>query len=124
VLAEYTAHDGDFAEVARKIISKAIKSRIKTSYIKENYSFTFFSDDEFTFLVMTDSSTSKSKTYTYLDELADTFYNDYQKNNSGNWNAEFTLKIKDLMVFFEKIRINEVNLFRKVLKKCRKKMIN
>ena len=102
VLAEYTAHDGDFPEVARKIISKATKSRTKTSYIKENYSFTFFSDDEFTFLVMTDSSTTKSKTYSYLDELADIFYNDYQKSNSGNWNAEFTLKIKNLMVFFEK----------------------
>jgi len=100
VLAEYTAHDGDFPEIARKIISKATKSRLKTSYIKENYSFTFFSDDEFTFLVMTEISTTKSKSYAFLDELANTFYNDYGKTNSSNWNAEFTLKIKELMVSF------------------------
>ena len=100
VLAEYTAHDGDFPEISRKIISKAVKSRLKTSYIKENYSFTFFSDDEFTFLVMTNDSTTKQKIYSYLDELANIFYNDYQKSNSRTWNAEFTLKIKELMVIF------------------------
>lgn len=99
VLSEYTAHDGDFPEIARKIISKANKSKIKTSYIKENFSFTFFSDGEFTFLVMTDSGTNKAKAYGFLDELASIFYSDHSKsNNDSNWNAEFTLKIKELMV--------------------------
>lgn len=104
VLAEYTDHDGDFPEISRKIIAKASKSGIKTSYIHNNYSFTFFSDEEFTFLVMTDDSTSKLKTYAFLDELANLFYNDYSKTtNNSNWNAEFTLKMKDLMVLHGKL---------------------
>lgn len=113
ILAEYTAHDGDFPEIARKIIAKAVNSRIKTSYIKENYSFTFFSDDEFTFLVMSDSETTKSKVYGYLDELANCFYADYGgKNNKNNWNAEFTLRMRDLMVFIKIIyHIDEIKSF-------------
>ena len=106
VLAEYTAHDGDFPEIARKIIAKATKTHLKTAYIKENYSFTFFSDDEFTFLVMTDLTTSKSKNYAFLDELANAFYEESGKTNNSNWNAEFTLKIKNLMVKFNNLREN------------------
>lgn len=96
-----------FQKSPEKLLQKLPKTHLKTAYIKENYSFTFFSDDEFTFLVMTDLTTSKSKSYAFLDELANTFYEESGKTNNSNWNAEFTLKLKNLMVNINNLRENK-----------------
>jgi hypothetical protein len=103
VLAEYTSYDGDFPQIARKIIAKTPRTKQKKTYVKENYSFTFCSEDEFTFLCMTEMNTSKEIIYKFLDSLTTLFYNDYQKhddskNTGTSWAAQFSTNMKALMV--------------------------
>lgn len=97
VLAEYTAHDGDFPQIARKLLVKSEKTPIKKAYIKENYLFTLFTEGDFTFMVMTDSQISRKKIHEYLDCLANLFYIKYS-NEKNNNPAHLTQIIKNLMV--------------------------
>ena len=63
-----------------------------------------FTEDEFTFLCMTDVESIKENTIKFLNKLADTFYQDKPNqeenlNFSGkSWGAHFSSIIKDLIV--------------------------
>ena len=100
VLAEYTPHDGDFPSLARRILVKSSGSKTKTSFTKDDFTFTFFSEDEFTFLCMTKADVSREVQHKFLDELAGQFHAKYKKDdNSGkSWTAVLTLIIKELIV--------------------------
>ena len=54
ILAEYTDKDGNFPRVAKKLIAKAEKTMVKKTYTKREYCFTLFTEDEFSFLCMTE----------------------------------------------------------------------
>ena len=96
VLAEYTTHDGDFPEIARKLLAKTPKSPIKKTFVKENYSFTIFSIKNYSFLVLTDSKTSRGKTHKFLDILSEICTDEkHEKNNNS---AQLTVQLKNLMV--------------------------
>lgn len=99
VLAEYTPYDGDFPTVARKILVKAERTKTKKTLGKENFAFTLFSEEEFTFLCMTKYSTPREVAFKFLDQLAQVFYSEQKKqDDSRSWNAHFSLKMKELMV--------------------------
>ena len=103
VLAEYTSYDGDFPQMARKVLSKSPRSKLKKTYVKDGYAFTFFSEDEFTFFCMNPTNIGRDITYKFLDRLANLFYSDYDKttdtdNESTSKTAKFTGQIKNLMV--------------------------
>jgi vesicle-associated membrane protein 7 len=96
ILAEYTTHDGDFPEIARKLLAKTPKSPIKKTFLKENYSFTIFSIKDFSFLVLTDSKTSRGKTHRFLDALSEICVD--EKNEKNRNSAQLTVLLKKLMV--------------------------
>ena len=101
VIAEYTSHDGDFPEMARKILSKTKNTNNKKCFIKGNYTFTFCSEEEFTFCCLTENSTSKEIAFKFLDNLAETFFDENTKNNirtSQSSTAFLTILIKNLIV--------------------------
>ena len=98
VLAEYTPYDGDYPSLARKILAKSPRSNTKTTLSKDDYAFSFFSDNEFTFLCMNKTTVSKDVTYKFLDELAETFFSKHGRNEGQSWSAKFTLNIKELIV--------------------------
>jgi hypothetical protein len=99
ILAEYTSFDGDFPTVARKILAKAEKSKMKKTMWKDNFAFTFFSEDEFTFLCMTKTSVSREISFKFLDRLAQLFYSERRKqDDTKSWSAHFSVKMKQLMV--------------------------
>eukprot|EP01017_Pseudomicrothorax_dubius_P029513 TRINITY_DN3592_c0_g2_i3.p1 TRINITY_DN3592_c0_g2~~TRINITY_DN3592_c0_g2_i3.p1 ORF type:complete len:224 (+),score=56.98 TRINITY_DN3592_c0_g2_i3:153-824(+) len=101
VLAEFTNVDGDFPTVARKLIAKSAKSKLKKTMLRENYAFTYFNEDEFTFLCMTESTFSRETTSKFLDALANAFYSEYDQGNSEakgkSLATHFTGVIKKLM---------------------------
>ena len=45
-------------------------------FTKGNYSFSLFTEDNFTFLVMSDSDTKKDNALHFLENLSDTFFTD------------------------------------------------
>ena len=101
ILAEYTPHDGDFPELARKILLKSQHTREKRSLIRDDYTFTFFSEKEFTFLCMTKSQVAREVSYKFLDEMSNSFF--VKQSRSANdpkesMSAQFTVVIKDLIV--------------------------
>lgn len=102
VLAEYTSYDGDFPQFARKVIAKSPRNKSKKTFTKENLSFTFFSDDEFTFLCLTSTSVPRETSYKFLDTMASEFFSDYYKQGvrdaNTSWAAKFSIRIKELMV--------------------------
>ncbi len=98
VLAEYTSSDGDFPFIARKIVVKAEKSKMKKTMWKDNLAFTLFSQDDFTFLCMTETRISREISFKFLDDLAQLFYSEQKKqDDSKSWNAYFSRKMKELM---------------------------
>eukprot|EP01016_Furgasonia_blochmanni_P020671 TRINITY_DN2308_c0_g3_i2.p1 TRINITY_DN2308_c0_g3~~TRINITY_DN2308_c0_g3_i2.p1 ORF type:complete len:238 (-),score=45.13 TRINITY_DN2308_c0_g3_i2:206-871(-) len=106
VLAEYTNYDGDFPQVARKLIAKTEKSRTKKTFLKDNYAFTFFSEDEFTFLCMTEKEYNRESGHKFLNKLANSFYSNYERDDAESgrpksggmsWSALFSKEIKKLM---------------------------
>lgn len=100
VLAEYTPFDGDFPTVARRILVSSPKSKSKKSHYTQNYVFSMFTEDEFSFLCVNQNNISKELTFKYLDQLAELFYSEQKKqDDSKSWNAHFSGKIKQLMVF-------------------------
>ena len=103
VLAEYTPYDGDYPSLARKIPAKSPKTQSKTTLSKDDYAFSFFSDNDFTFLCMNKTNVSKDVTYKFLDELSESFFSKHGKNDAPgqNWTAKFTLNIKQLIVSIE-----------------------
>lgn len=102
VLAEYTNHDGDFPTFSRKLIAKSQKTATKKTLLKENFAFTYFNQEDFTFLCMTDTSFSREVTYKFLDDLSNNFYIKYNdtSDNDGksSWATTFTVTIKKLIV--------------------------
>jgi hypothetical protein len=99
ILAEYTSYDGDFPGLARKILAQTPKSKSKKTYTKDNYSFTLFSDNEFTFLCLNKSAVPREISYRFLDQLAELFFSEQRKqDDSRSWNAFFSGKIRLLIV--------------------------
>jgi hypothetical protein len=102
VLAEYTVYKGDFTTLARKILSQSKISKSKKSYIKDGYTFTYFSEDDFTFLCLNKVNVSKDITYRFLDHLAELFFSNQGKYDQAatikTWGAYFSKKIKELIV--------------------------
>ena len=49
---------------------------VKKTFTKGDFQFSLFTEDNFTFLCMTESNVSKGSTFKFLDNLADTFYTD------------------------------------------------
>jgi len=114
VLAEFTSFDGDFPQMARKVLAKSPRSKLKKTYVKEGYAFTFFSEDEFTFFCMNPTDVGRDITYKFLDKLANMFYSDYdktdeknQKSDGASWSAKFSNLIKNLMDEFQKAGEND-----------------
>ena len=101
VLVEYTSHDGDYSSIARKILVKSQKNHNKTTLSKNEFAFTFFSQDEFTFLCISKTNASREKAHKFLDQLAKTFFSNHSKkdaNSAQSWTAQFTKMIKELIV--------------------------
>jgi hypothetical protein len=99
VLAEYTSFDGDFPSLARKILVKSQKSKSKKSFYKDNYVFTLFTEEEFTFLCLNMNTVSKEISYKFLDQIAEIFYSEQRKqDDTKSWSAHFSVKIKKIMV--------------------------
>lgn len=102
VLAEYTSYDGDFPSVARRILSKFERTKHKKTLSKEEYSFTLFSDEDFTFLCMNKCQVPKEVSYRFLDDMASSFFSKHRKNEdkeAQSGTAQFTVSIKDLIVY-------------------------
>ena len=76
ILAEYTNHDGDFPNIARRILAKSQKTKSKTTYHKDDFAFVFFTEDDFTFLCMNKSSLPRETSYKFVDQLAELFYSE------------------------------------------------
>lgn len=104
ILSEYTAFKGDFTALAQKILTQSKTSKSKKSFTKDGYVFTFFSEDDFTFLCLNKTNVSRDVTYRFLDHLAELFFSNHGKYDHSStmkaWGATFSIKIKDLLVKF------------------------
>jgi len=102
VLAEYSQYKGDFTNTARKIITQCKPSKTKKVYVKEGGVYTFFSEDDFTFLCLSKMNTSQDITYHFLDQLAELFFSNqgrYEQNSTiKSFGGYFSKKIKELIV--------------------------
>jgi len=102
VLAEYSEYKGDFSQTARKIITQCKPSKQKMAYVKEGCVFTFFSEDDFTFLSLCKINTSRELIYHFLDQLAELFFSNqgkYEQNSTvKSFGGYFSKKIKELIV--------------------------
>lgn len=107
VLAEYTPYDGDYPSLARKILARSARSQAKTTLSKDDYAFSFFSDNEFTFLCMNKVNVPKEVTYKFLDELSESFFSKHGRNEEQSWTAKFTLTIKQLIEKYEGKKPND-----------------
>lgn len=102
ILAEYSAYKGDFSSLSRKILTQTKPSKTKKSFVKEGYIFTFFSEDDFTFLSLTKANVSAGITYRFLDQLAELFFSNKGKYDQSAtikaWGTYFSKQIKELIV--------------------------
>lgn len=105
ILSEYTAFKGDFTALAQKILAHSKPSKLKKSFTKDGYVFTFFSEDDFTFLCLNKTNVSRDVVYRFLDQLAEIFFSNHGKYDHNStmqaWGNTFSLKIKTLLVQFK-----------------------
>ena len=68
VLSEYTAYVGNFMQLLRVILQKKKKNEIKTEIEYDNYKITFFSEDNITFLLLSEGVSSKAA-FAFLNDV-------------------------------------------------------
>ena len=68
VLSEYTAYVGNFMQLLRVILQKMKKNEIKTEIEYDNYKITFFSEDNITFLLLSEGVSSKAA-FAFLNDI-------------------------------------------------------
>lgn len=68
VLSEYTAYVGNFMQLLRVILQKKKKNEIKTEIEYDNYKITFFSEDNITFLLLSEGVSSKAA-FAFLNDI-------------------------------------------------------
>lgn len=68
VLSEYTTYVGNFMQLLRVILQKKKKNEIKTEIEYDNYKITFFSEDNITFLLLSEGVSSKAA-FAFLNDV-------------------------------------------------------
>jgi len=102
ILAEYSTFEGSFTTLAQRIIAQSKPSKSKKVIVKEGCSFTFFSEDDFTFLCLTKFNVPKDITYRFLDQLAELFFSNHakfeQNSTIKSFGTQFSKIIQELIV--------------------------
>ena len=57
IIADYSSKKGDFEQIALKLLQKSAKTEAKKSYDQFGYQFTFFNQEDYQFLCMTETET-------------------------------------------------------------------
>ncbi len=102
ILAEYSPYKEDFAFRAKKLLSQSQPNTIKKQFVFDGCLYTYFTEDDFTFLCLSKTNTSKEFINHFLDNLAELFFSNqgkYEHNASiKSFSGYFSKKIKDLIV--------------------------
>ena len=103
VLAEYSAYKGEFVSTARRLLTQSKIAKSKRSFVRENYVFTYFAEDEFTFMCMNRIDVPKDITCRFLDQLAELFFSNHGKYDQSStikaWGLSVSQMIKELIVY-------------------------
>lgn len=103
VIAEYSPYEEDFSSIAQKILMKNQSSSQKKIVSKEGYAFSYFSENNFTFLCLTKTDVPKHVAFKFLDTLTESFFCKYGKTYDNekkmSQSAQITLILKQLMVY-------------------------
>ena len=103
VLAEYSAYKGDFLSTARRLLTQSKITKSKRNFVRDNYVFTYFAEDDFTFMCLNRTDVPKDVTYRFLDQLAELFFSNHgkydQTSTIKSWGASVSKMIRDLIVY-------------------------
>jgi hypothetical protein len=69
VLAEYTSTQGNFPAVTRVLLGKIPTNDSRMSYVYDKHVFHYIVDQGITFLCMSDDSTKRRITFSFLDDI-------------------------------------------------------
>lgn len=92
ILAEYSSFEGDYSQTAEKLISQSAPSDVLKTYTQGNKIYSFFSENEYTYLCKSDATFGRELSYAFLRDMQKS-YTDKYKNKA----ATFAQEIRRLM---------------------------
>lgn len=92
ILADYSAYIDDFSEIARKLIGQNPQSSVMKTYTQGHRVFSFFSDDDLTFMCVSEQGLSRETSHQFLKTMQQLFIPKYSDKA-----ALFASEIKNLV---------------------------
>ena len=115
VLAEYTEYKGNFETISRTLMKKVQQNHRATFSYEDAYFFHYINEKNLTYMCMTDNNYPRECAFKFLEELKDTFLNQYKPPQIDNaisysFNDSFGPVIKDKISYFNKNLDKDDNL--------------
>jgi len=92
IIAEYSPVEGDYSSTAEKLISQTAPSDVLKTFTQGNKIYSFFSENEYTYLCQSDASFGRELSFAFLHDMQKS-YTDKYKNKA----ATFAQEIRRLM---------------------------
>lgn len=103
-LCEHTheGHEGNFCEIAKKIISRITQQEgdCKMTYVFDKHTFNFRIVSHFVFMCMADEEFGRNMPFVYLKELSDEFFRMFGKDGRSHSYSSFNRVMEEKMKQF------------------------